>query len=184
MATQPVTKLTEEEYLRMERAASVKSEFIGGQVFAMSGGSPRHSELAVTITAALHAQLRGRCRVYNSDLRIRTRSTGAYVYPDVSVVCGPLQLHPGSDDILINPKVIAEVLSPSTAAYDRGEKFDRYREILSLAEYILCHQDTPRMELFTRQADDTWIYRDVTGMDSTLNLISVDCQIRLAEIYQ
>ena len=184
MATQPVTKLSEEEYLRMERAAAVKSELIDGHVFAMFGCSPRHSELAVTLIAVLHAQLRGRCRVYNSDLRIRTRTTGTYVYPDVCVVCGLLQLHPGSDDILINPKVIAEVLSPSAAAYDRGEKFDRYREIPSLAEYVLCHQDTPRIELFTRQTDDTWIYRDVIGMDSTLNLISVDCQVRLAEIYQ
>jgi len=183
MATHAIPKLTEEQYLRIERAAEGKSEFVAGEMFAMSGGSPRHSELAANFITALRPKLQGRCRVYTSDLRIRTKSTGAYVYPDISVVCGKPELHPDSDDILTNPRLIVEILSPATAHYDRGKKFDLYREIPSLSEYVLCHQDCARLELFTRQADESWIYRDVPGVGSTINLTSLDCEIPLSDVY-
>lgn len=183
MATQTVPKIGEEEYLRLERAADYKSEFIGGEVFAMSGGSPAHSELAVRLTAELSSKLRGRCRVFNSDLRVRTVGTGSYVYPDVSVVCGKLEFYKGTDDVLVNPKMVGEVLSPSTASYDRGKKFDLYREIPSVEEYLLCHQDSIRVEHFARQADESWIYRDHRGMDAVLKLVSVECELRLADVY-
>lgn len=183
MATHALPKITEEEYLRLERAADGKNEFAGGEMFAMSGGSPRHAELAANFITALRMRLQVRCRVYTSDLRIRTRSTGSYVYPDLSVVCGKPELHSGSDDILINPRVIVEVLSPASASYDRGRKFDLYREIPSLSEYVLCHQDSARLEMFTRQADESWIYRDVAGLASAVNLASLDCQIPLSDIY-
>jgi Uma2 family endonuclease len=183
MATHAFPKLTEDEYLRLERAAEFKSEFVAGEVFAMSGGSPRHSELAANFIAALHAKLQGRCRIYTSDLRVRTKLTGAYVYPDISVVCGKPELHADSDDILINPRLIVEVLSPASASYDRGNKFDLYREIPSLSDYVLCHQDCARLEIFTRQADASWIYRDVPGLTSTINLTSLACEIPLCDIY-
>jgi Uma2 family endonuclease len=130
-ATQPVTKVTEEEYLRLERAAEYKSEFIGGEIFPVPGGSFRHSELAVNWSAELRSRLRGLgCRVFSSDVRVRTPSTGSYVYPDFSVVSGEPVLYDGSDDILTNPTVVVEVLFPSTSGYDRGGKFELYREIL------------------------------------------------------
>jgi len=183
MATHATSKLTEEEYLRLERAAEFKSEFVGGEMFAMSGGSPRHAELAANFITALRPKLQGRCRVYTSDLRVRTKSTGAFVYPDISVVCGKPELHPNSDDILINPRLIVEVLSPASANYDRSKKFDLYREIPSLSEYVLCQQDCARLELFARQPDESWVYRDVSGLASTINLSSIACEVGLSEIF-
>jgi Uma2 family endonuclease len=123
MATQGITKISEEEYLRLERAAEYKSEFIGGEIFPMPGGSFRRSELAVNWSAELRSRLRGLgCRVFSSDVRVRTPSTGSYVYPDVSVVSGEPVSHGGSDDILTNPTVLVDILSPS---YDHGERFER-----------------------------------------------------------
>lgn len=183
MATHAIPKLTEEEYLRVERAAEFKSEFVAGEVFAMSGGSLRHSELAANFITALRPKLLGHCRVYTSDLRVRIKSTGDYVYPDISVVCGKPELHPDSDDILINPWLIVEVLSPATENYDRGKKFDLYRRIPSLSEYVLCHQDCVRLEIFTRRADESWIYRDIAGLASTINFASVACEIFISDIY-
>jgi Uma2 family endonuclease len=116
-------------------------------------------------------------------LRVRTKSTGAYVYPDISVVRGKPELHPDSDDILINPRLIVEVLSPASANYDRSKKFDLYREIPSLGEFVLCHQDCARLELFARQADESWIYRNVPGLASTIHLTSLACEIPLSDIY-
>lgn len=183
MATPAIPELTEEEYLRLERAAEFKSEFVSGEVLAMSGSSLRHSQLAANLIAALGAKLHRLCRVYTSDLRIRTNASGAYVYPDVSVACGKPELHAGADDVLINPRLIVEVLSPTTASFDRGKKFDLYREIPSLSEYVLCHQDCARLELFTRQADESWIYRDVSGLALTINFTSLSCHVPLSEIY-
>jgi Uma2 family endonuclease len=152
MATQPITKITEEEYLRLERAAEFKSEFVSGEIFAMSGGSPKHSLLAANWLGELRKKFRGgRCGVFNSDLRARTERTGSYVYPDVSVVCDKLAMYAGSDDVITNPKLVVEVLSPSTADYDRGHKFELYREIPSLSDRVCvgaprCH---PRGTFFT-----------------------------------
>ncbi len=103
-------------------------------MFATSGGSPRHSELTANFIAGLRPKLQGRCCVYTSDLRVQTKLTGAYVYPDISVVCGEPELRPDSDDILINPRLIVEVVSPASANYDRGKKFGLYREIPSLSD--------------------------------------------------
>src|SRR6266849_6416528 len=154
MATQSIPHITEEEYIRLERPAEYKSEFLDGEVFAMSGGTLRHSRLAVKWLRVLDVQVSGKnCEVYSSDARVRTPISGSYLYPDVSVVCGPVQTFKDSDDILTNPRVIIEVLSPSTAGYDRGRKFERYREISSLQDYILVHAASPQVEHFTRQPD-------------------------------
>src|SRR5450631_4334752 len=121
MASLPTPRITEEEYLRLDRAAETKSEFVDGEMFAMAGGSLDHSILAGKWFVELSLKLRGRkCEVLNSDARIRTPGTGSYFYPDVSVACGQLQTHQSSDDILTNPVVVIEVLSPSTSGYDRG----------------------------------------------------------------
>jgi len=184
MATRPVTKITEEEYLRLERAAEYKSEFIGGEVFAMPGGSFRHSVLAAKWITDFNVRLQGQsCIVFSSDVRVRTPSTGSYVYPDVSVVRGKPVAHAGSDDILTNPTVIVEVLSPSTSDYDHGTKFDLYREIPSLSDYVMVHTDTVQVDHFARQPDGSWILREYRGEDSTISLNSIDCTIRLGDVY-
>ena len=184
MASQPITKVTEEEYLRLERAAEHKSEFIDGEILAMSGGSPKHALLAANWVRELGNQLRGKhCRVFTSDLRVRTASTGSYVYPDVSVVCGKLAMHDATDDVITNPTLVVEILSPSTSNYDRGMKFELYREIPSLLEYVLAHQDAVHVEHFARQTDGSWIFREYFGNNSKVALSSINCLVTLSDVY-
>jgi Uma2 family endonuclease len=183
MAESPIPRITEEEYLRLERAADYKSEFAGGEIFAMSGGTPLHSLLATNWSGELRSKLRGRnCLVFNSDLRVRTQRTGSYFYPDVSVVCGQPKVIQSSSDILTTPNVIIEVLSPSTADYDRGKKFELYREIDSLQEYILVHADSVHVEHFARQPG-SWIFREYRGAESAIEIASIECTILLADVY-
>jgi Uma2 family endonuclease len=184
MATHSIPQVTEEEYLRLERAAEYKSEFVDGQILAMPGGSLRHSRLTVNWSVELSLQLRGRnCAVFSPDLRVRTATTGSYVYPDVSVLCGAPLLHQRGTDILTNPKVVIEVLSPSTANYDRGKKFELYREIASLQDYILTHTGSPHVEHVARQADASWVFREYRGIESAVSIASIECSVRLADVY-
>ena len=184
MATQPVTKITEEEYLRLERAAEYRSEFIGGEIIAMPGGTFRHARLIMKWSTQLENKLTGTgCVPYPSSARVRTPSTGSYVYPDVSVVCGEPIPHSGSKDIITNPRVVFEVLSPSTSDYDRGKKFDLYREIPSLNEYVLVHTDAVQVDHFVRQPDGSWVFREYRGEESTISLNSVNCAIRLGDAH-
>ncbi len=184
MATAPTPHISEEEYLRLERAAVTKSEFVDGEMFAMSGGTRAHSALAVRWGGEISAKLRGRnCHVYSSDLRIRTQGAGSYVYPDVSVVCGKPETHRKADDILTNPTVVIEVLSPSTEAYDRGAKFGLYREIPSLQDYILVHADAVHVEQFSRQPDN-WVFREYSGLEALVHIASIDCTVALKDIYE
>jgi Uma2 family endonuclease len=183
MASLPTPRITEEEYLRLERAAEYKSEFVDGELFAMSGGSLPHSTLAANWIAELRPKLRGRdCIVLTSDARIRTQRSGSYVYPDVSVVCGKPQSHQSADDILTNPIVVIEVLSPSTADYDRGRKFELYREIASLQDYILVHTGSIHVEHFTRQPG-SWLFREYYGTESSVPIGSIDCIVQLGDVY-
>jgi Uma2 family endonuclease len=184
MATQSVPKITEEEYLRLERAAERKSEFVDGEIFEMPGGSARHAQLAVNWIVSCSVPARdAKCRVFSSDLRIRTSATGAHVYPDLSIVQGVPEFLKGARDILINPVAVVEVISPSTANYDRGKKFDLYREIPSLKDYVLVHPDSPYVEHFARQADESWIYREYQGLASSITVSSIGCVIKLVDAY-
>ena len=183
MASLPIPRITEDEYLRLDRAAEMRSEFVDGEIFAMSGGSFPHSILAVRLAVELSLKMRGRnCVVFNSDTRVRTSSTGSYVYPDISVVCGKPQSHRASDDILINPIVVIEVLSPGTERYDRGKKFGLYREIESLQDYILVHTDSVHVEHFTRQPE-SWLFREYRGAESSISIESIDCAVLLGDVY-
>ena len=183
MASLPIARLTEEEYLRQERAAETKSEFVDGEMFAMSGGTRAHSTLAVRWITQLSIKLEGRsCSVYNSDLKVRTRRTGSYLYPDVSVVCGESLTHQDADDLVTNPVVVIEVLSPSTEGYDRGKKFALYREVESLQDYVLVHTGEIHLEQFTRQPGN-WLYREYTGAESTIRIESIGCEISLGDLY-
>jgi Uma2 family endonuclease len=156
MVSNPAPKLTEEQYLAIERAAERKSEFANGEMFAMSGGSLRRARLQLNLYGELHAALGGgSCEVLTSDLRVRVSATRTYTYPDVTVVRGQPLLLDTHQDVLLNPAAILEVLSPSTQGYDRGLKFQHYRTVESLKEYILVSQDKMWIEQDTRQPEQT-----------------------------
>ncbi|HWO26084.1 MAG TPA: Uma2 family endonuclease [Kofleriaceae bacterium] len=148
--------MTADEYLVWEREQPEKHEFFHGEVFAMAGGSPRHNALCGRVIALASAVLPG-CAVLTSDQRVTMASQGRYVYPDVSIVCGGLELESG--DVLLNPTILVEVLSATTEQYDRGLKWEGYQRIASLADYVLVSQTEPRVEHYRRAADGSWTYR-------------------------
>jgi Uma2 family endonuclease len=177
-------RLTEAEYLALERAASFKSEFFHGQMFAMAGGSPMHSLIAANLIRELGTKLKGSpCKAFTSDLRLQVQDSGLYTYPDVSVVCGALAFVPGTDDTVVNPTLLVEVLSDTTEAYDRGEKFRHYQLMPSLKEYLLASQRQPRLEHFLRRSNNEWALRTAEGMDATLTLPSLEITLELHEVF-
>ncbi len=179
-----VKKFTPAEYLTLERSASYRSEYFQGEIFAMAGGSPRHSQLKTNLIIALGVPLRGHtCTLYDSDLRILVHPTGLYTYPDASIVCGPLELADGQQDVVLNPTVLFEVLSNSTEAYDRGQKFGHYRQIESLREFVLVSQSEVLVERYQRNPDNTWTLTESRGIDALLALNSVSITVPLREIY-
>lgn len=151
--------LTAEEYLVWERGQPVRHEFFHGEVFAMAGGTMRHNALCARLIELLAPQLRGRCVVLTSDQRVVGADRDRYVYPDVSVVCGPVATEPGASDVLANPTLLIEVLSNSTEQYDRGLKWDGYQRLESLTDYLLVSQSQPRIEHFRRDRTRTWLYQ-------------------------
>ena len=184
IATVPTPRITEEEYPRLERAAKTKSEFVDGEMFAMSGGTRAYSLLAGSWIRILGNQLLERnYTVFNSELRIRTRRTRAYVCPDVSVVCEEPQANRNTEDLLTNPTVVIEVLSPSNKKYDRGRKFELYREIPSLRDYLLVHSDAVLVEQHSRQPEN-WLFREYSGVDSSRHIESIDCTVALEDVYR
>jgi Uma2 family endonuclease len=185
MTAQPKPALTEEEYLQREQNSPVKHEYYGGQVYAMAGASENHNLIAMNTAAILHGLVRGRsCRAYPSDMRIKVIATGLNTYPDFSIVCGQSQFaNPEKRDTLTNPAVIIEILSSSTESYDRGEKFQHYRTIDSLQEYILIAQNKPRVERFMRHANE-WVLSDSIGIDAVFHIGPLQADIALAAIYE
>jgi len=184
MSAIPEPLLTPQEYLARERRAETKSEYLRGEVFAMSGASRAHNLICANTVIALGSQLRDRdCEVYQSDMRLKVSPTGLYTYPDVTVVCGEPEFEDAEVDTLLNPKVLVEVLSPSTADYDRGGKFTHYRRLPSLDEYVLISQDRPLVEHYVRQGEDEWLLTEQTSLQDTLVLPSIDCRLPLSEIY-
>ena len=184
MYPRPKTSLTPEEYLAIERQAEYKSEYWNGEMFAMAGASERHVLIMTNTVGELRAQLKSRpCRVYSSDLRLKISPTGLYTYPDVIVICGKPVFDDKQQDTLLNPTVLIEVLSPSTEAYDRGEKFSHYRTLESLSDYLLISQTRPRIEHFTRQPQEQWMFSDGHGMDGVIEIASIGCTLALAEVY-
>lgn len=179
---QAVTFVTPEEYLAQEALSDERHEYIDGAVVAMSGGSIKHSRIKTDIARIAGSQLAdGDCEVFDSDMRVRV-DAGRYAYPDVIVVCGAAELAPDGYDNLVNPTAIFEVLSPSTEARDRGEKWSRYRQIPSLQQYILVSQSRPWIEVFTRSGD-VWTYTDAQGLDAALTLAAIGVTLALGEVY-
>ena len=186
MAAGPETALTIEEYLAFERDSETKHEYGAGEVFAMAGGSFEHNLIVMNAYASLHAQLRGRpYRVLPSNMRVLNEGTGLFTYPDLTVISGqPRFLEAYRPDTLLNPTVIVEVLSPSTEGYDRGKKFQHYRTIRSLQEYLLIAQDDRRIEHYLRREDGFWLLSEAVGAEERVELPTIGCTLALADVYE
>jgi Uma2 family endonuclease len=177
--------LTPEEYLALERKAEVRSEYLDGDMVAMSGGSREYNLIVGNIVSQLNIQLKGRpCEVYPSDMRVKVSATGLYTYPDVTVVCGEPRLEDPRRDTLLNPVVVFEVLSESTESYDRGAKFAQYRKIPSLVEYVLVSQREYAIEHYIRQENGPWVRSEAAGLNDRLELPSIQASIELAAVYE
>ena len=172
------------EYLDLEGASNVKHELLDGEIYAMAGGTPAHAALTLAVGGALLAQLRGGpCRAFSSDLRIRVPATGLATYPDVTVVCGPLEADPDSGATVTNPAVIIEVLSPSTKDYDLGEKFEHYRKLPSLQAVVYVWQTEKRVESRTRAPDGSWVSREARS-GASVAIDGVRCTLEVDAVYQ
>jgi Uma2 family endonuclease len=186
MAVQPKLSPSFDDWLAGERAAlESRSEYLAGQVFAMTGASEPHNAVVRNILGTLWTQMKGRpCHVYASDMKVRVRSADAGCYPDLVALCGEREYADGRRDVLLNPTLIVEVLSASTEAYDRGAKFGLYREIESLQEYLLVSQHRAQVEHYSRGHDNTWTLRDYRALTDTIVLSSLGCTLSLAEVYE
>lgn len=195
MSTHPVlqpVRFTMSEYLTFERAAEERHEYLDGLIYAMAGESENHGIICTNLIITLGSQLRGTpCRIFSKDTKVQvgpyqTQSRqGLYAYPDLLVVCGQRQYHDEARDVLLNPRVIIEVLSPSTLAFDRNEKFDRYRRWLpSLTDYLLVSQDRPRLDHYHRTAPQRWELLTLEGFDEELRLPELGCTVPLADLYE
>ena len=177
--------LTIEEYLALERKSEYKSEYYRGEMFAMTGASRKHGLIAMCVGGDIFSQLENSpCEVFQSDMRVKIEASGMYVYPDVVVACDNPQYEDDALDTLINPQVVIEILSDSTEKYDRGAKFEHYRRLSSLKQYVLITQDRPMVESYIRQEDDQWILWASSDMDAVLQLPAIGCQVPLQRIYR
>jgi Uma2 family endonuclease len=184
MSTLTVTHVTPEEYLAAERLSETKSEYIDGGVYPMTGGSLNHNQITFNIALELGVQLRARpCRVLGMDLKIRMPDSRKFFYPDLVVVCGEPQFHDDRKDIILNPILVVEVLSKSTAAFDRGAKFQAYRTVESLKEYLIVEQDSPLVEQYVREDDGRWALSTAAGLEGSLTLPSIGCTLNLGAVY-
>jgi Uma2 family endonuclease len=191
-STRPPYRFTVEEYLAFERASDERHEYLDGVIYAMAGESPDHGRICMNLAATLVPQLRGSdCEAFSKDMKVccgpyRTHTReGLYAYPDLVVICGAMQFHGQAEDVLVNPKLIVEVLSPSTEAFDRGEKFRRYRAWLpTLTDYVLVAQDRPIIDYYQRTPTGRWELETLEGLDAHVHLPSIACTVPLAEVYE
>jgi Uma2 family endonuclease len=174
------------EYLELERASEIRHEYLDGQVYVMAGESPRHSKICYSLYGMTHRELRGKsCTGFSPNMKIAVNNKGLYAYPDLAIVCGEPKYHDKKGDVLLNPTMIFEVLSPSTQHYDRGEKFLRYTNyIKSLTDYILISQDKPLVEHFSRQPDNSWQSVIIQGAEAILPLATINANLQLSELYE
>lgn len=183
-ASEGCQALTREEYLEMETRSEFKSEFYGGDVFAMTGGSPKHSQICVNVIRRVAEAIDHRdCRCFESNMKLEIAQADAFVYPDVMVVCGEIELARDTTDAIVNPVLVVEVLSPSTESFDRGRKFEYYRMVRSLREYILVSQETPMVESYFKQDESHWMYTVAKKLDQSIPIRSLDLEIALGDLY-
>ncbi|HEX8265996.1 MAG TPA: Uma2 family endonuclease [Pyrinomonadaceae bacterium] len=176
---------TPEEYLELERQSDVRHEYYEGEIYAMAGETLKHSQICVNLAREVSSQLKGKpCQALSPNMKVRAQTKGLFAYPDLTVVCGEPIFHDQKRDVLLNPRVIFEVLSPSTERYDRTMKFFKYRqEIQDLTDYIIISQDSAFIEHYEKQADGRWVHTVVGGLENVLNVASINCVLSLAEIY-
>lgn len=185
MTAQPLPTLSEAEYLVNERASTIKHEYYRGRIYAMTGAKEPHNLIAGNTLATFHSQLRRKpCHVYPSDMRIKVLRTGLNTYPDVTIVCGPPHFTDAVHDTLTNPTVIIEILSASTERYDRGLKFENYRTIETLRDYVLIAQDHYHIEHYIRQANGQWLLTEANQLDEAIDLQSIECTLGLEDVYE
>jgi Uma2 family endonuclease len=185
MTAQPHHKFTPQEYLAFERQSHERHEYLDGEIFAMVGGSERHAWITMNIGARLYPQMVEQgCRIYAENLGVRAKLAQGYFYPDLVIVCGEREFDDPQRDILLNPTVLIEVLSPSTEKYDRGDKFHAYRTIESLQAYVLVSQKVARIEQFIRREGEAWDWRVTEGLEATFELVLVGASLPLAQVYQ
>lgn len=185
MSAQPQTLyMTPQEYLALEHEAEYKSEYFDGEMFAMSGASLKHNQITINVSAEIHTQFKKRpCRVYSNDMRVKVSPTGLYTYPDIVALCDKPRFDDEQKDTLLNPTVIIEVLSDSTANYDRGTKFKHYRTLESLKEYLLIAQDECHIEHYIRQINNQWLLSETSDLSETIDLPSINCHLALTDVY-
>jgi Uma2 family endonuclease len=186
MSSQPTHKYTLEEYFALELASEERYEFWNGEVFSMSGASLAHNQIARNIGTKLDTELRARgCQSFPADLRVKVPTYPPYRYPDLTALCGQPEIERiGGLDMLVNPALIVEVLSPSTEAFDRGDKFTHYKSIASFSEYILVAQHRPHVSQFVRQENGVWSFMEFNDMSDSVRCASVPCVLALNEIYR
>lgn len=184
MSSQTKTHFTVDEYLALERQADYKSEYFDGEIFAMTGASRNHNLVSINVSTTLNTQLKARpCETYAGDMRVKVAPSGLYTYPDVVVVCGEPKFEDEHLDTLTNPTLIVEVLSKSTEGYDRGRKFEHYRKLESLAEYVLIAQDKIHVEHYVRRSDNQWLLSETDNRQDTIELPSISCRLSLSDVY-
>jgi Uma2 family endonuclease len=184
MATQPITRVTPEQYLEIERAAESRSEYLNGEMFAMAGATARHNAIVNAIGRALYPQIKRRCQYFTTDMRLLIPATGFYTYPDLLVICGQILFTDQREDMVTNPGCIVEVLSNTTADYDRGRKFEHYRSIPSLADYLAVAQDKVHVEHYNRRSDASWSLRDFDAVTDIIHIPTIQADLTLADIYE
>lgn len=176
-------RMTVDEYIDFEKTSDSKHEYLDGYIYAMAGGSENHSLISANVLASLHGQRRKHnCAVHTSDMRVQI-SESKYTYPDLTVICGEAHFKDSARLSIVNPTIIIEILSPSSEAYDRGDKFENYRKLASLQHYILISQDKPRIEGFMRQDSGLWTFSDAIGLDKIFKIETGDFTLSLAEVY-
>lgn len=177
-------KYTSAEYLALEEKAEYKSEYENGYIVAMAGGSLDHARITKNIDREISRNLKKACESFTTDVKVSVERYQKFYYPDVFVICGKPAFYQKRNDIVTNPVLIVEVLSKSTEANDRGEKFASYQAVETLQEYILVSQDKAKIEQFTRQNDGSWKYQATIGLKSKVDFTSIEVELSLDEVYQ
>lgn len=184
MSAIPQTKLTVKDYLEFERKSEERHEYFDGEIFAVSGAKRNHNKIVGNLSGLMWQHLKGKdCEFYPNDMRVFVPETGLYTYPDLAVVCGGPKFKDEVFDTLLNPVLLIEVLSESTESYDRGKKFQHYRSIESLREYVLVSQDEARIEKYVKQGDGFWILSEAVGLKSEIEFSTIECRVALSEVY-
>ncbi|HEX8887806.1 MAG TPA: Uma2 family endonuclease [Pyrinomonadaceae bacterium] len=186
MSAQTEPRYTLEEYFELERKSEERFEFWNGEVFCMSGVSPEHAQLEVNFISQLNSRLTGKgCRIFPANIRIKVPSAPPYRYADVSALCGEAKFEEiGGIRAVTNPTLIVEILSGSTEAYDRGEKFTHYQSITSFREYLLIAQHRPHITHLIKQEDGSWIYKEYNDLADIVKLTSMNCELAMSEVYE